>query len=132
MQLTMSMFATQADYWKARAELAEKTVEETAKELGCEPDNESMLKRAYDLVQHGKANIEYTDWFPPEIEPVRNGLYLLKHGRNADCWHMGYWNGKGWYGAESAIHGHCTEMDLLGGGFANNAYYWRGLTSEAN
>ena len=55
MQLTMSMFATQKDYWKARAELAEKTVEETAKELGCAPDNEAMLKRAHDL----KAIAEY-------------------------------------------------------------------------
>jgi len=43
MELTMSMFATQADYWKARAELAEKTVEETARELGCENDNEEIL-----------------------------------------------------------------------------------------
>ena len=49
MELTMSMFASQKDYWKARAELAEKTVEETAKELGCEPDNEAMLHRANDL-----------------------------------------------------------------------------------
>jgi len=30
MELTMSMFATQADYWKARAELAETTVRKTA------------------------------------------------------------------------------------------------------
>lgn len=42
----MSMFATQADYWKARAELAEKTVAETAYALGCEPDNEAMLMQA--------------------------------------------------------------------------------------
>lgn len=42
----MSMFATQADYWKARAEMAERTVTETANELGCEPDNEAMLERA--------------------------------------------------------------------------------------
>lgn len=46
MQLTMSMFATQADYWKARAELAEKTVQETAQALGCDHDNEAMLMRA--------------------------------------------------------------------------------------
>ncbi len=46
MELTMSMFATQADYWKARAELAERTVVETAKELGCAPDNEAMLIQA--------------------------------------------------------------------------------------
>ena len=45
----MSMFATQEDYWKARAELAESNVRETAIELGCEPDNEEMLKRANGL-----------------------------------------------------------------------------------
>ncbi len=45
MELTMSMFATQADYWKARAELAETTVAETAEALGCKPDNEEMLGR---------------------------------------------------------------------------------------
>ena len=39
----MSMFATQVDYWKARAELAESTVAETARELGCENDNEAIL-----------------------------------------------------------------------------------------
>ena len=43
MELTMSMFATQVDYWKARAELAESTVAETARELGCENDNEAIL-----------------------------------------------------------------------------------------
>jgi len=73
---------------------------------------------------------EYTDWFPPEIKPVRSGLYLLKHGRNSDCWHMGYWNGKGWYSAESANHGRCTDMYLLGGGWQHNSYHWRGLVKE--
>lgn len=43
MELTMSMFATQADYWKTRAELAETVVAEVAHELGCENDNEAIL-----------------------------------------------------------------------------------------
>jgi hypothetical protein len=34
MELTMSMFATQADYWKARAEQAERTIKEVADALG--------------------------------------------------------------------------------------------------
>lgn len=46
MNLTMSMFSTQTDYWKARAEQAEKTVQETAKVLGCAPGNEEMLMQA--------------------------------------------------------------------------------------
>lgn len=59
MELTMSMFATQADYWKARAELAETTVCETAAALGCEPDNEEMLAAAknverYRLLRRGQ------------------------------------------------------------------------------
>lgn len=45
LELTMSMFATQADYWKARAELAETTVHEIAKALRCRIDNEVMLER---------------------------------------------------------------------------------------
>lgn len=49
MELTMSMFATPADYWKARAELAERIVQETAQELGCEQDNEAVLQRAHEL-----------------------------------------------------------------------------------
>ena len=48
MDLTMSMFATQADYWKARAYLAEATVRETAAALNCKPDNEVMLAASQD------------------------------------------------------------------------------------
>ena len=46
MELTMSMFADSAEYWKVRAEMAEMTVKETAEALGCEPDNEAMLAAA--------------------------------------------------------------------------------------
>ena len=52
MDLTMSMFATPADYWKARADLAELTVRETAAALGCKPDNEVMLAAAQDAVRY--------------------------------------------------------------------------------
>ncbi len=76
--------------------------------------------------------MEYTDWFPPEIKPVRNGLYLVKYGSRSDCWHMAFWNGSGWYGAGSALHGRCTLMDLLGGSWGHNDYHWRGLTAPVN
>lgn len=46
MDLTMSMFATPAAYWEARALLAEQALCETATALGCEPDNEAMLVAA--------------------------------------------------------------------------------------
>lgn len=45
MQLTMSMFATKADYWKARAEMADKTIIEIAEQLKCVADNEVILQR---------------------------------------------------------------------------------------
>ena len=52
MKLSMSMFASSADYWKFRAELAETTVRETAQALGCEPDNEAMLEAAQDAARY--------------------------------------------------------------------------------
>ena len=58
MDLTISMFSTQAEYWKARADLAEATVRETASALGCKPDNEAMLAAAQDAerYRHCKAH----------------------------------------------------------------------------
>lgn len=38
MELTMSMFANKADYWKARAEMAERTVEQVADIFGIGAD----------------------------------------------------------------------------------------------
>ena len=43
MELTMSMFATQADYWRARSGLHEGTVTAVAMEIGCVADNEVLL-----------------------------------------------------------------------------------------
>lgn len=44
MNLTMSMFATHEDYWKARSRLNESIVADVAKELGCERDNEAIIE----------------------------------------------------------------------------------------
>ena len=49
MDLTISMFATQTDYWRARAELAEEAVADMAKDLGCGADNEAILLAVDDL-----------------------------------------------------------------------------------
>ena len=49
MNLTMSMFATHEDYWKARSRLNESIVADVAKELGCERDNEAILVALADL-----------------------------------------------------------------------------------
>lgn len=43
MELSMSMFATQTDYWKELASLHEITLSEVANELGCNPDNEVLI-----------------------------------------------------------------------------------------
>ena len=64
----MSMFATSADYWKARAELAEATVHETAHELGCEPDNELMLEAAHGL----KADADRYRWLRAHTHATRS------------------------------------------------------------
>lgn len=47
--LTMSMFASAEDYWKARSYLNEQIVADVAKELGCERDNEDILMKLHDL-----------------------------------------------------------------------------------
>lgn len=74
MELAMSMFATSADYWKARAELAEATVHETARELGCEPDNELILEAAHGL----KADAARYRW-------LRSDDIDVPHGQREIC-----------------------------------------------
>ena len=76
MDLTMSMFATQADYWKARADLAEVTVRETAAALGCKPDNEAMLAAAQDAVRYRWLRdtattcraVQLVQWMPDKMD----------------------------------------------------------------
>lgn len=52
MSLSMSKFANSADYWKARAELVETTMRQTAEALGCEPDYEAILAAAQDAERY--------------------------------------------------------------------------------
>lgn len=43
---------------------------------------------------YAKQPPKLTDWFPPEIKPVRKGLY---HAYRVGEWHtLKYWNGKRW------------------------------------
>lgn len=44
MELTMSMFATQADYWKARSELAEKRLAELRAKVFTNGDRKMTMK----------------------------------------------------------------------------------------
>jgi hypothetical protein len=71
----------------------------------------------------------YTDWFPPDVLPVHKGLYFIKYGIRSDCWHVGFWSGRGWYSAGVAIgQNPMTANYALGEG----CYWWRGLTEAHN
>lgn len=74
-----------------------------------------------------------TPWFPPELEPVRDGVYLTCQARmwgsvRSECWHAFRWHGKtrAWYSAESTGR---QESDLIGADRKNRRhYFWRGLS----
>ena len=96
MELTMSMFATRADYWKARADLAEQTMHETAEALGCKPDNEAMLVAA--------RNAERYRWL--RNNPLWSVGYRVKPRSGMREWRMrdegDYW-GPWWPTHEQAV-----------------------------
>lgn len=69
--------------------------------------------------------IEYTPFYPPEIKPVRKGLYIIKASENAECWFVGRWDGA-WYSAESRNNKMCHAL----GATRNSGYYWLGLTGD--
>jgi hypothetical protein len=39
--------------------------------------------------------MKLTNWFPPEVKPVRKGVYDIAKGVFSAPW-FGYWNGKKW------------------------------------
>ncbi len=76
-----------------------------------------------------------TDWFPPTIQPVRDGVYLVSQSRawgtvRSDCWHAFRWDCKtrAWYAANSTGR---HKMDLIGADRSNRSvFFWRGLAQE--
>lgn len=76
-----------------------------------------------------------TDWFPPGVEPVRDGVYLTSESRmwgavRSACWHAFRWDCKtrAWYAAESTGR---HKMDLIGANRSNrSAFFWRGILKE--
>jgi hypothetical protein len=58
MQMSMSMYASSADYWKHYAELLAQTMNETAAALGVEPDNEKIIE-AVDALRHDAARYRW-------------------------------------------------------------------------
>lgn len=71
---------------------------------------------------------QYTEWFPADVKPVREGIYETKSPvMNDDPGRYSYWNGGSWGGAymdnRTAFAGRHKESM-----FQNRP--WRGLTSE--
>jgi hypothetical protein len=74
-----------------------------------------------------------TDWFPPGVEPVRDGVYLTamnaRFGR-AESWHAMRWDGetRAWFSAGSSGN---SRSDLIGYDKGNRRhFFWRGLAQE--
>lgn len=74
-------------------------------------------------------SLQYTRWFSPSERPKRHGLYIIKCGAESESWHMAFWNGRWWMGAESP-HYEMDTMDVVGGPGSERDYWWRGLTAE--
>jgi len=56
------------------------------------------FERNYDVVESEVAELEMTDWFPVDINPVRVGVYeiLTKESINWPFPNKGHWDGKEW------------------------------------
>lgn len=76
-----------------------------------------------------------TPWFLPNVQPVRDGVYLTRsvyfHGLPpSECWHAMRWSGRTqmWYSAATVGN---EESDAIGGGGPNAHHYqWRGLAAS--
>ncbi len=75
-----------------------------------------------------------TDWFPPDVHPVRDGVYLTSEARlfgtlRSECWHAMRWSAKtqSWYSAASTGD---EYEDLIGADHINRrSFWWRGLAA---
>jgi hypothetical protein len=73
---------------------------------------------------------EKTDWYPPEIKPVRVGVYetlTAEENQWGDAPHYNYWDGE-----DFCISGTTLERALLYKGHGHSLFtlYWRGLSKE--
>jgi hypothetical protein len=46
------------------------------------------------MTQQNNGGPILTDWFPPDVKPVRAGVYEIDRGMKRDCY--SYWNGEAW------------------------------------
>jgi hypothetical protein len=70
---------------------------------------------------------KYTNWFPPEIKPVREGVYEVSLGRFYSHTYA-YWNGNRWGWAALSVATATTDKATAG---ASQDKSWRGLTKKA-
>lgn len=68
-----------------------------------------------------------TPWYPPEIKPVREGVYEVKSVRRPDFTLFSYWTGQNWL---------CAAFSKIKASEAeHNSIYpkktWRGLTEKS-
>lgn len=74
--------------------------------------------------------VKLTQWFPPGVEPVRDGVYLTRSHMQfgvSDCWHAMRWSGRAraWFSADSKGE---EEIDAIAGDLVNRTrFWWRGL-----
>jgi hypothetical protein len=66
-----------------------------------------------------------TPWFPPQIKPVRKGVYQAKLGDDGDICYAA-WNGKRWSWADLSHRGRMLRS-FLG---SSQSKFWRGFTEE--
>lgn len=79
--------------------------------------------------------MKLTPWFPPGVEPMRDGVYLTSQARQwgtlrSGCWHAFRWDcqARAWFSAESTGR-HPT--DLIGADKRNRKwFFWRGILKE--
>jgi hypothetical protein len=69
--------------------------------------------------------MKLTDWFPPEVKPVRVGVYERKFGSSENCG-LCKWNGKAWFWRCKTPFDASTES--VKSGFQELP--WRGLTEN--
>lgn len=74
-------------------------------------------------------NLMLTDWFPPDVKPVRSGVYQIRDGiMDEDTWYS-FWDGRSWgyatcKGANTAFDERFSVTDLP------QNQHWRGLSKK--
>jgi hypothetical protein len=75
---------------------------------------------------------KYTEWYHPNIKPIREGVYETIFRTFRSCWGYSYWSGKSWSNQRDcpmAAYDERNSVDWVDIG-AVQAKAWRGLVSE--